>query len=245
MLRFFLGACIGMGALAMPAGAVDFHIQGAAPNALGALQDPGIGAGEHIVTGFDGADTLTFDPAHASGYGLFTGSHAGVAAAPVGDTSTYMAIRTGGSVLFDLRGLAGPGGTIQSVSAYLGSIDSYNYIDLLGLNSDGSLDYGHPLLSLGGTVLPGHDGSWYSSLANGRLTFTFAPNERIGGMVFRSTGVAFEFDSIAIGTGHAGGGTNQGGVAPVPEPASWAMMVGGFGLIGGAMRRRRVTLAFA
>lgn len=25
----------------------------------------------------------------------------------------------------------------------------------------------------------------------------------------------------------------------VPEPASWAMMVGGFGLIGGAMRRRR------
>ena len=27
-------------------------------------------------------------------------------------------------------------------------------------------------------------------------------------------------------------------VAPVPEPASWAMMVGGFGLIGGALRRR-------
>jgi hypothetical protein len=25
----------------------------------------------------------------------------------------------------------------------------------------------------------------------------------------------------------------------VPEPASWAMMIGGFGLIGGAMRRRR------
>lgn len=29
-------------------------------------------------------------------------------------------------------------------------------------------------------------------------------------------------------------------VAPsVPEPASWAMMIGGFGLVGGAMRRRR------
>ncbi|QTD57022.1 PEPxxWA-CTERM sorting domain-containing protein [Parasphingorhabdus cellanae] len=25
----------------------------------------------------------------------------------------------------------------------------------------------------------------------------------------------------------------------VPEPASWAMMIGGFGLVGGAMRRRR------
>jgi hypothetical protein len=28
-------------------------------------------------------------------------------------------------------------------------------------------------------------------------------------------------------------------VASVPEPASWAMMVGGFGLIGGVMRRLR------
>jgi len=31
----------------------------------------------------------------------------------------------------------------------------------------------------------------------------------------------------------------------VPEPASWAMMVGGFGLVGGAMRRRSRTLATA
>lgn len=35
-------------------------------------------------------------------------------------------------------------------------------------------------------------------------------------------------------------------VAPsVPEPASWAMLVGGFGLIGGVMRARRSNLAFA
>ncbi|XHR98895.1 hypothetical protein ACFB49_04890 [Sphingomonas sp. DBB INV C78] len=33
--------------------------------------------------------------------------------------------------------------------------------------------------------------------------------------------------------------------APVPEPASWAMMISGFGLIGGALRRRtgRLTIA--
>lgn len=31
----------------------------------------------------------------------------------------------------------------------------------------------------------------------------------------------------------------------VPEPASWALMVGGFGLVGGAMRsRRRVSVSF-
>lgn len=32
----------------------------------------------------------------------------------------------------------------------------------------------------------------------------------------------------------------------VPEPAAWAMMIGGFGMIGGVMRRRRnVQLSFA
>lgn len=35
------------------------------------------------------------------------------------------------------------------------------------------------------------------------------------------------------------------GESAVPEPASWAMMVGGFGLIGGAIRRRqRMSVAF-
>jgi hypothetical protein len=34
---------------------------------------------------------------------------------------------------------------------------------------------------------------------------------------------------------------NAGGNGAVPEPASWAMMVGGFGLIGAAMRRRQRT----
>jgi len=34
-------------------------------------------------------------------------------------------------------------------------------------------------------------------------------------------------------------------VAAVPEPASWAMMIGGFGLAGGTLRRRRIRVAFA
>lgn len=31
--------------------------------------------------------------------------------------------------------------------------------------------------------------------------------------------------------------------AGVPEPASWAMMIGGFALVGGALRRRRATVS--
>ena len=34
-------------------------------------------------------------------------------------------------------------------------------------------------------------------------------------------------------------------VNAVPEPATWAMLIGGFGAIGGVMRRRRVAIRFA
>ena len=34
-------------------------------------------------------------------------------------------------------------------------------------------------------------------------------------------------------------------IAAVPEPATWAMMIAGFGLVGGALRRRRVTAVAA
>lgn len=37
----------------------------------------------------------------------------------------------------------------------------------------------------------------------------------------------------------------SGGVAGVPEPSSWALLISGFGLAGGALRRRRALLALA
>ena len=35
------------------------------------------------------------------------------------------------------------------------------------------------------------------------------------------------------------------GTAAIPEPATWAMMIGGFALAGAAMRRRKVAVSFA
>jgi hypothetical protein len=35
------------------------------------------------------------------------------------------------------------------------------------------------------------------------------------------------------------------GVAAVPEPAAWVLMIAGFGLVGSAMRRRAATVSFA
>lgn len=43
----------------------------------------------------------------------------------------------------------------------------------------------------------------------------------------------FAFDDLSVGS------ISQVTPSPAPEPASWAMMVGGFGLVGGALRRSR------
>jgi hypothetical protein len=40
-------------------------------------------------------------------------------------------------------------------------------------------------------------------------------------------------------------GSASGVPTAIPEPATWAMMIGGFGLIGGAVRRRRTMVAYA
>lgn len=39
----------------------------------------------------------------------------------------------------------------------------------------------------------------------------------------------------------------ESGTGAVPEPATWAMMIGGFGMVGGSMRyrRRKITVSFA
>ena len=45
----------------------------------------------------------------------------------------------------------------------------------------------------------------------------------------------------SYGNGQYGGNTTVQGV---PEPASWAMFIGGFGLAGAAMRRRKTAVSF-
>ena len=46
--------------------------------------------------------------------------------------------------------------------------------------------------------------------------------------------------TLATGGGSCFGGSSGGGV---PEPASWALMIGGMGLTGAALRRRRTAVA--
>ncbi len=54
--------------------------------------------------------------------------------------------------------------------------------------------------------------------------------------------------AIAVNNGGFAGVTFSPAIAAVPEPATWAMMIGGFGGIGGILRQRRkanVKVSFA
>ncbi len=184
--------------------------------------DPGFAAGETSLVDFNSA-TLPQGYTLTGGYGYRTGTTS-EAAAPAGDTSQYLyvssAITPNNATLttaFDLK----------SVSFYWGSIDTYNTVEVLGMD-------GNVLGVFGGSMFKPANGDQSSASTNQRVYFTAGTGEAITGLRFISTGVAFEVDSIAgspITDGNANG--------TVPEPAAWALMITGFGMVGFAARRRR------
>jgi hypothetical protein len=113
--------------------------------------------------------------------------------------------------------------------------------------------------ALTGSTLAAIDGqqNFADSFAgNGVAGFVFTVDDAqqsfLNGLIFNGTN---NLSNIRIGLGatllDAAGGpdsfavVNLNQTGAVPEPATWAMMVGGFGLIGSAMRRRKVAVRFA
>jgi hypothetical protein len=70
-------------------------------------------------------------------------------------------------------------------------------------------------------------GTFVASATNGVLTFRGVPLDGLD----RSVGI----DAVSVAAVQG----NAAQVAAVPEPAAWAMMLVGFGAIGGALRRRQ------
>ena len=88
-----------------------------------------------------------------------------------------------------------------------------------------------------GTI--GTDSRMFTGLGQAALD---AANSRLWG------GIHFRFDNdIGLATGQAIGGfaLAQDAFNAVPEPASWALMIAGFGFVGAAMRRRVRVVAYA
>jgi hypothetical protein len=70
-----------------------------------------------------------------------------------------------------------------------------------------------------------------------------------GSDVFAFNGTALYGVNLMTGALTSLGSTDRAlfgiAIAPVPEPASWMMMIGGMALAGGVLRRRRVSVRFA
>lgn len=159
--------------------------------------------------------------------GLVTGTSPNNYADPAfNDGSRYLAVLPTSSTV---AGTATLQSTLsfESVSFFLGSIDTFNTVSLL---------------NAAGNVIQSFTGSDFIVPANGdqslpstnrRVTLVVTPGEqRIAGVRFTSSVNALEVDNV---------------VFAVPEPTTWALMLLGFGMVGAATRyrRRKIAVAFA
>ena len=179
-------------------------------------------SGEQLIADFN-------DPSHATatllpGFSLtfngatvgFNEGVSGYSGTLFGDSTHYLTIPGSASATLTSDNL------LSSFSFYMGSPDEYNSIRFIGAG----YDYTVPGTAL---VLGDTNQSWSWGK---RVNFDFG-GAKVNQIILSSTGNSFEVDSFAAR------------VAGVPEPASWAMMLMGFGAIGAAMRRRRPAVAFA
>lgn len=244
-------AALAAAAVAMPAHAVTFF---SIPGAV----DPGLAPGEHLLVDFNGgALPIGVTETNSGTVGLYTAPLvSGVAAPPAGDTTQYLAVGGGGSATFDFTGYFA-GKHVRTISVYVGSVDTYNHIQILSTS-------GSVIATINGADFPAtgyENGNQTSPGTNRRLYISFTNAENVGGLKFLSDSAAFEFDDIAVSSivfapipPVAPGAPADpsppalppiasGGGSLVPEPAAWAMMIAGFGLVGAANRRRRAAVA--
>lgn len=168
-------------------------------------------------------------------YTIQKGSN-GIGAEPAGDHSNYLTVNPG-----QIAEIKSTSVGYNTVSFYWGSIDSYNTVDIL--RADGSsleTFHGYDLVS---SALD--NGNQSDETSNQRVTFTTADaKDDIYGLQFTSSSPAFEIDNVAFSR-------HCKPVAALPESGTWAMMLGGFGLMGASLRRskksdtRKVVLATA
>jgi hypothetical protein len=113
----------------------------------------------------------------------------------------------------------------QPVSAFQfdwGSVDTYNTLTINGS--------GQQIIIPGSGVFTNTPGNGNQSAinTNGLFTVTADPGQYFTSITLASRENSFEIDKLAV-------------KPAVPEPATWAMMLVGFGGVGFAMRRRKMT----
>jgi hypothetical protein len=145
---------------------------------------------------------------------VYNDSIGGASARPAyGSTGNFATVLTGGSYGVDFA-------ATDTFAFVLGSLDTYNTLTLKYADGSSQAYVGGQIIN----DLTFPSGNQVSGETNGVVSYTVTSGPKITGAVFTSSANSFEFDNLAAGA--------------VPEPATWAMMIGGFGLIGAASRRR-------
>jgi len=178
--------------------------------------DAALATGQTTVVNFDSPNAAGYTFAGSTAgliYNGADGEHVNIAAPPFGDTSLYMALQTD-----QVATLNTP--LLKSLSLYIGSLDPTNSITFKGLG-------GFSQTFLGADLFDPATGDQTSGDNNRRFFFSFNPTDQVNQIVFTSGENSLEFDNI-------------GALASaVPEPATWAMMLLGFGGIGFMLRNSK------
>jgi hypothetical protein len=185
---------------------------------------------------------FTFGPVNVDGF-IFTAAPGDGVGWPIGGNSGL------GSVLGQGDYGLGVNGSFGGDAVYIGVDSGAGFAQLLGTTGYSQMGFfmnyapgiGNPAtietLDSAGNVIDSFD-----------LT-VLAPISTPGGFnAFRFRGVSYDDGTLIYGLRFGGNyilltGTADGQPPVVPEPATWAMLIAGFGLVGTAMRRRRPVTA--
>ncbi len=138
---------------------------------------------------------------------------------PNGDGSNYLSVLGEGSASIAF----GPG--VSDFAFEWGSLDDYNTLTVF-------LEGGDSL-----TLVPGVDffnpanGDQFEPDTNGLFRVWGDAGEIFTSILLESSSNSFEVDNLVVNSA-------------IPEPATWAMMIGGLALVGASMRRRKVAVSF-
>lgn len=197
---------------------------------LAGAPDPGPRPGQQLVVSFDAPPAPGFR--WTGGLSTATGTRRGLYTTPTGDRSVFGYVSSANADPFAT--LLTP--ALTSISFYWGSMDSHNWLWVLGADLQ-------PLRFVHMSNIP-FDRAAYAAGGGGRsrrLVISADAGETIGGLRFWARGRSFEFDDFAATLAPT---LNPGGAA-VPEPASWALLIAGFGLVGAIARRRQAMATCA
>ena len=173
-----------------------------------------------ITYDFDASTPIVLDTASIVG----PGSTPGDFAQPLGSTGKYFSV--GPSTV--THNNVTIGNDVSSFSLIWGSVDLYNILTVTTMAGD-TVFTGADIAAL----IPGFaDGDQVSPTSNPIVTFFLTGlDQQAVSFNMDSATNAFEIDNIVVNSAVGG----------VPEPATWAMMLLGFGAIGFSMRRRRAA----